>query len=84
LPTVTNARAGTRNESAGVNGRITFDPILDTGRVVHLGASAYHVTNFAGNAVTLADRPNSRVDGGNLISVALREPLRRRLRRRPA
>jgi hypothetical protein len=72
LPTVTNARAGTRNESAGVNGRITFDPILDTGRVVHLGASAYHVTNFAGNAVTLADRPNSRVDGGNLISVALR------------
>ena len=63
--------ATSRDEPYGVNGRITWDPILDTGRVVHLGVSGYHVTNLAANAVTVADRPNVRVDGGNLLSVAL-------------
>ncbi|HTH29063.1 MAG TPA: porin [Sphingobium sp.] len=63
--------ATSRDEPYGVNGRITWDPILDTGRVVHLGVSGYHVTNLAANGVTVADRPNVRVDGGNLVSVAI-------------
>jgi phosphate-selective porin OprO/OprP len=63
--------AASRDEPYGVNGRITWEPILDTGRVVHLGVSGYHVTNFTANGVTIADRPNARVDGGNLVSVAL-------------
>jgi phosphate-selective porin OprO/OprP len=63
--------AASRDEPYGVNGRLTWEPILDTGRVVHLGVSGYHVTNLAANGVTIADRPNARVDGGSLISVAL-------------
>jgi len=63
--------AVSRNEPWSVNGRITWDPILDTGRVVHLGVSGYSVNDLAGNAVTISDRPNSRVDGGNLLSVAI-------------
>lgn len=63
---------GTHDEPWSVNGRVTWEPVLDTGRVVHLGVSAYHASSFAGNTVTIADRPNSRVDGGNLLSVAVR------------
>lgn len=63
--------AATRDEPWSVNGRLTFDPVLDTGRVVHLGVSGYRVGNLAGNALTVEDRPNVRVDGGRLISVAL-------------
>ncbi|MBP6112878.1 MAG: porin [Sphingobium sp.] len=63
--------ATTRDEPYGVNARITFDPILDTGRVVHVGASAYHVSHFGNKALTLSDRPNVRVDGGTLFSVPL-------------
>lgn len=63
--------AATAGEVHGVNGRITWEPILEPGRVLHLGTSAYHVSNFAAKTITLGDRPNSRVDGGNieLISV---------------
>ena len=65
-------RNGTsKDEPYGVNARVTFDPILDTGRVVHLGASAYHVSHFGNKAITLSDRPNVRVDDGRLFSVAL-------------
>lgn len=63
--------ATTPDETYGVNGRITWNPILDTGRVVHLGASAYHVTNFAGNSVTVGDRPNTRVDNGQIVTAAI-------------
>lgn len=61
----------TPGEVYGVNGRVTWEPINDTGRVLHLGTSAYHVSNFAGKAITLSDRPGTRVDGGNIESVAL-------------
>lgn len=61
----------TPDEVYSVNGRVTWDPILDAGKVVHLGASAYYVTNIAGNAVTIGDRPNTRVDGGQLVSAAI-------------
>ncbi len=69
--TVTPARRGTHDEPYGINGRITFDPILDTGRVVHVGASAYHTSHFGGRTLTLSDRPNVRVDNGALFSVPL-------------
>lgn len=64
--------ATTKDEPYGFNARVTWDPILDTGRVVHVGASAYHVTHFGNKAVTLSERPNVRVDdSGRLLSVAL-------------
>jgi phosphate-selective porin OprO/OprP len=65
--------ATTPDEGYGVNGRVTWDPILDNdeGRIVHLGASAFYATNFAGNTITVGDRPNTRVDGGNIVSAAL-------------
>ncbi len=64
--------ATTPDEGYGVNGRVTFDPILATGRVVHLGVSGYRATNFAGNTITaIGDRPNVRVDNGLLESVTI-------------
>jgi len=54
-----------------VNGRVTFEPIQDTGRLVHVGASAFHVSQIAGKSVTLSDRPGTRVDNGLIESVAL-------------
>ena len=60
----------TPDEGYGVNARITWDPILDTGKIVHLGASAYKVAGIAGHSISgLGDRPNSRVDGGRLVAI---------------
>ena len=61
----------TPDEVWGYNGRVTLEPINQPGRVVHVGASAYHVKDLAGNSVTLADRPNVRVDDGKLESVTI-------------
>jgi phosphate-selective porin OprO/OprP len=61
----------TPDETYSVNGRVTWEPIIDTGRLVHLGASGYQVTNFAANSITLADRPNSRIDDGRIVSAAI-------------
>ncbi|ARS27147.1 porin [Sphingomonas sp. KC8] len=58
---------GTADEGYSVNGRITWDPILDTGKALHFGASAFLATNFDGNSLDIGDRPSSRVDGGRLI-----------------
>lgn len=63
--------AATPDEAYGVNARVTFEPILDTGRVLHVGASAFHVSQLAGKSVTLSDRPDTRVEGGLLESVVL-------------
>lgn len=63
--------ATTPDEVWGYNGRVTIEPINTHGRVLHLGASGYHVKDLAGNSVTLADRPNVRVDNGSLESVAI-------------
>ena len=60
----------TPDETYGVNGRVTWDPILDTNRTVHLGASGYKVAGIAGHTISgLGDRPGSRVDGGRLVSI---------------
>lgn len=60
----------TPDESWGFNGRATWNPVLDTGRVVQLGVSSYWRTSLkAGdteNAVRLTERPNIRVDNSNI------------------
>ncbi len=60
----------TPDESWGVNGRVTWDPVLDTGKVVHVGASAYWRTALksgdTADAVRITERPNIRVDNGNI------------------
>ncbi|HEY8593120.1 MAG TPA: porin [Sphingomicrobium sp.] len=57
-------------ESWGVNGRATWEPIFDTGKVLHLGISGFYRTHLksgdVADAVRLNDRPNVRVDGGNI------------------
>ena len=64
--------ATTPDETVGVNGRITFDPILDQGRLLHVGASAYHVDRFAAKTITaIGDRPGTRVDGGLIESLTI-------------
>ena len=62
----------TPDEGYGVNARLTWDPILDVGRVVHLGVSGYRATNFAANSITVSDRPNIRVNDANPPTTAER------------
>ncbi|KKC27077.1 OprO/OprP family phosphate-selective porin [Sphingomonas sp. SRS2] len=60
----------TPDEGYGVNARVTWDPILDTGKIVHVGASAFKAAGFPAHTISsLGDRPGSRVDGGRLVSV---------------
>ena len=63
--------AATPDEGHGFNGRLSWDPILNLGDTLHLGISAYYATDFANNSLTVADRPNIRVDDGRLLSVAI-------------
>ncbi len=64
---VTNAP----DESSGVNARVTWEPVNETGKIVHLGASGYWRTGLksgdVADAVRLTERPNVRVDNGNII-----------------
>jgi phosphate-selective porin OprO/OprP len=57
-------------ESWGVNGRATWEPVFDTGKIIHLGISAYYRDRLKSgdtpDAVRLNDRPNIRIDGGNI------------------
>lgn len=65
------ALTNTPSESRGINARATWEPIFDTGKIVHLGLSGYYRTNLksgdVADAVRLGDRPNIRVDNGNLV-----------------
>src|SRR5262249_26563367 len=62
------------DESWGINGRVTWEPVFDTGRIVHLGVSGFYRTALSvrsstgdtEDAVRLSDRPNIRVDNGNI------------------
>lgn len=64
--------ATTPGETRGVNGRVTWEPISEPGKVLHVGASGYHVSHFAANTIAnLGDRPNSRVDGGRIESISI-------------
>ena len=61
----------TPDESWGVNGRATWEPIFDTGKIVHLGVSGFYRTALKSgdveDVVRLTDRPNIRVDNGNIL-----------------
>jgi len=60
----------TPDESWGVNGRATWEPLFEPGKIVHLGLSGYYRTALKSgdteDAVRLSDRPNVRVDNGNI------------------
>ena len=60
----------TPDESWGVNARATWEPIFDTGKIVHLGVSGFYRTALKSgdveDAVRFSDRPNIRVDNGNI------------------
>lgn len=60
----------TPDESWGFNGRATWEPVFDTGKIVHLGLSGFYRTALKSgdvqDAVRLSDRPNIRVDNGNI------------------
>ena len=62
-------------ESWGVNGRATWEPVFDTGKIVHLGVSGYYRERLKSgdtpDAVRLNDRPNIRIDGGNIADSAV-------------
>jgi phosphate-selective porin OprO/OprP len=57
-------------ESSGVNARATWEPLFETGRIIHLGISGYYRAHLKfgdiPDAVRLNDRPNIRIDGGNI------------------
>ncbi|MFL6734053.1 MAG: porin [Sphingomicrobium sp.] len=65
----------TPDESWGVNGRATWEPIFDTGKILHFGASGFYRTALKSgdveDAVRLSDRPNIRVDNGNIADTAV-------------
>lgn len=60
----------TPDESWGFNGRATWEPVFDTGKIVHLGVSGFYRTALKSgdieDAVRLSDRPNVRIDNGNI------------------
>ena len=60
----------TPDESWGFNGRATWEPVFDTGKIIHLGLSGYWRTALKSgdveDAVRLSDRPNIRIDNGNI------------------
>ena len=63
--------ATTPDEGYGVNGRFVWEPVNDTDKLIHVGASAYYATNFAANSLTIGDRPGTRVDGGQIEQISI-------------
>jgi phosphate-selective porin OprO and OprP len=61
----------TPGEGYSVNARISWDPVLAPGAIVHLGWSGYQARGFAANSLTVGDRPNVRVDDARLISATI-------------
>jgi phosphate-selective porin OprO/OprP len=68
---VTNAP----DESLGGNARLAWEPVSGEGRILHLGASGYYRTGLksgdVADAVRLTDRPNVRIDNGNIADSGL-------------
>ena len=60
----------TPDESWGFNGRVAWEPVFEPGKIVHVGASGYHRTSLRSgdleDAVRFSDRPNIRIDNGNI------------------
>jgi phosphate-selective porin OprO/OprP len=65
----------TPDESVGVNARGTWEPVFDTGKIIHLGVSGFYRTSLKSgdieDAVRLSDRPNIRVDNGNIADTGV-------------
>lgn len=64
----------TPDESWGFNARATWEPLLESGRILHFGASTYWHTGLrttTASGARLSDRPNIRVDNGNIIDTGL-------------
>ena len=60
----------TPDESWGFNGRATWEPVFDTGKIVHVGVAGYYRTALKSgdteDAIRITDRPNIRIDNGNI------------------
>jgi phosphate-selective porin OprO/OprP len=63
------------DESVGANARLAWEPVSGKGKILHLGASGYYRTNLksgdVANAVRLSDRPNIRIDNGNIADTGV-------------
>ena len=68
--TINRGSGAAPGESWGVNGRATWEPVFDTGRIIHLGLSGFYRSHLKSgdvpDAVRLNDKPNIRIDGGNI------------------
>ena len=57
-------------ESWGINGRATWEPVFEPGKILHLGISGFYRSHLksgdVADAVRFSDKPNIRVDGGNI------------------
>jgi phosphate-selective porin OprO and OprP len=66
----TSPVTSTPDESWGVNARATWEPVFDTGKIIHVGLAGFYRKSLksgdVANAVRFADRPNVRVDNGNI------------------
>jgi phosphate-selective porin OprO/OprP len=67
---INRGSAAAPGESWGFNGRATWEPLLDSGKVIHLGISGFYRARLKSgdvpDAVRLADKPNVRIDNGNI------------------
>ncbi len=59
--------SGDDGTSYGVTGRVTFSPIHEAGRVVHLGAAASHRNTNSNDTVRFRDRFETHVSGTRLV-----------------
>ena len=60
----------TPDESWGANGRATWEPVFEPGKILHLGVAGFYRSSLksgdVADAVRLTDRPNIRIDNGNI------------------
>lgn len=65
----------TPDESWGFNGRATLEPVFEARRIVHLGVSGFYRTSLKSgdtpDAIRIGDRPDVRVDNGNIADSGL-------------
>ena len=58
------------DESSGTNARVTWEPIFEDGKILHVGVGGYYRfdprSGDTPDAIRLSDRPNVRVDNGNI------------------
>lgn len=63
-------KASRTTDGWGVNSRLTFAPLLEKNKVIHLGTSFYYREESEGQ-VRFADRPEIRVDNSKLVDSGL-------------